>query len=73
MVTVFWLLFFIDRELIYPARLDAVIPQWVNHVMHTVPLVTVLIDTRLNNHTYNTYGINGLVFTIIYNLAYAVL
>lgn len=29
----FWLIYAVDRELVYPKQLDAIIPMWLNHVM----------------------------------------
>lgn len=36
----FWILWAIDRELVFPVSLDAFFPAWLNHIMHTsiVPL-----------------------------------
>ncbi|KAK4016666.1 androgen-induced gene 1 protein [Daphnia magna] len=38
--TTFWVLWAIDRELVFPVALDAFFPGWLNHIMHTsiVPL-----------------------------------
>jgi len=51
-VLMFWSLYAIDRELIYPEFLDKIIPSWVNHVMHTAPLPFILIDSLLICHKY---------------------
>jgi hypothetical protein len=34
---IFWGLFFINRELIWPKKLELLIPPWRNHVVHTMP------------------------------------
>ena len=31
------MIYAVDRELVYPKHLDALIPQWLNHVMVSVP------------------------------------
>ena len=31
----FWGLYAADRELVYPAALDKIVPVWVNHALHT--------------------------------------
>lgn len=46
----FWGLYAIDRELVYPKHLDEIIPNWLNHVMHTAPLFFMLVDTLLTCH-----------------------
>ena len=32
-VATFWVLYAVDRELVYPKALDAIIPTWLNHIM----------------------------------------
>ncbi|KAK3589590.1 hypothetical protein CHS0354_043051 [Potamilus streckersoni] len=39
-VITFWSIYMVDRELVFPKRLDAIIPFWLNHVMD---------NTRLNS------------------------
>jgi len=51
-VIMFWGLYAIDRELIYPVYLDKIIPGWVNHVMHTAPGPFILVDSLLICHKY---------------------
>jgi len=29
----FWMIYAVDRELVYPKILDKIIPSWLNHVM----------------------------------------
>ncbi|MEE6514163.1 hypothetical protein FKM82_022166 [Ascaphus truei] len=38
-VTSFWSIYAYDRELIYPAVLDSLIPQWLNHSMDFMDLL----------------------------------
>ncbi|KAA0188496.1 hypothetical protein HAZT_HAZT009109 [Hyalella azteca] len=40
--TSFWGLFFTDRELVFPKIFDEFFPSWLNHVVHTLPLVAVV-------------------------------
>ncbi|XP_018018848.1 androgen-induced gene 1 protein [Hyalella azteca] len=42
--TSFWGLFFTDRELVFPKIFDEFFPSWLNHVVHTLPLVAVLLE-----------------------------
>uniref|UniRef100_A0A915KDI2 Androgen-induced gene 1 protein n=1 Tax=Romanomermis culicivorax TaxID=13658 RepID=A0A915KDI2_ROMCU len=49
---VFWSLYAVDREMIFPKELDAFIPRWMNHVLHTAPVPFILVDTMLVCHKY---------------------
>ncbi|XP_031844584.1 androgen-induced gene 1 protein isoform X1 [Nomia melanderi] len=49
---VFWTLMFIDRELIFPKALDAYFPWWLNHLMHTMIVVSILVETILAPRKY---------------------
>ncbi|XP_068217198.1 androgen-induced gene 1 protein-like isoform X2 [Palaemon carinicauda] len=51
---IFWSLYAIDRELIFPAELDLWFPAWLNHVMHTLPAIGVLIEVFMVCHVYET-------------------
>jgi len=51
---IFWTLYAIDRELIFPESLDTWFPGWLNHVMHTLPAVGTLLEELLVPHTYQT-------------------
>jgi len=30
--TSFWILYAVDRELVFPKRMDAIVPGWANHL-----------------------------------------
>ncbi|KAK3862366.1 hypothetical protein Pcinc_031768 [Petrolisthes cinctipes] len=47
---IFWGLYAVDRELIFPVSMDAWFPGWLNHIMHTLPLLAVLVEMCLVNH-----------------------
>ncbi|BFZ21243.1 hypothetical protein BsWGS_24282 [Bradybaena similaris] len=49
-VVTFWLLYAVDRELVFPKRLDAIIPLWLNHVLHTTVMPFLLLDKFLIYH-----------------------
>jgi len=53
-VLTFWALYAIDRELVFPTVLDDIIPSWLNHVMHTTPLVFLLIERIMVYHWSST-------------------
>ncbi len=51
----FWLIYFVDRKLIYPVILDSIVPDWQNHVMHTLPLASLLLESFLTKHKYPSF------------------
>lgn len=51
-VVTFWGIYAVDRELVYPKALDKVIPQWLNHIMHTTVLPFLLIEKFMIYHQY---------------------
>jgi len=65
----FWSLYSIDRELVYPKVLDKIIPHWLNHVLHTAPVPFLLVDTLLVCHRYPSVRTGlfvGAILTTIY-------
>ncbi|XP_060098984.1 androgen-dependent TFPI-regulating protein [Heteronotia binoei] len=50
--TFFWMLYFYDRQLVYPKYLDAVIPVWLNHAMHSSIFPFALIELCFIPHRY---------------------
>ncbi|XP_071804632.1 androgen-induced gene 1 protein-like isoform X2 [Asterias amurensis] len=66
-VVVFWAIWAIDRELIFPKFLDQFFPAWLNHVMHTFVLPILLLDMYMIRHRYpsKTTGILGLAFVAL--------
>lgn len=49
---IFWGLYAVDRELIFPASMDAWFPGWLNHLMHTLPFFASIIEIVVTNHVY---------------------
>ncbi|KAJ3450227.1 androgen-induced protein 1-related [Anaeramoeba flamelloides] len=48
MTIVFWVLFNLDRELIFPqAQIDK-LPKYFNHVLHTLPMIAITIEYLIN-------------------------
>ena len=68
----FWGIYFVDRELIFPKKLDMVFASWHNHIMHTLPLVALLIDNLLTYHKYSRSFIKGASTTIFIAAAYCI-
>ncbi len=65
----FWTLYSIDRKLIFPEHMDAVIPVYVNHIMHTLPLGACLIDNILTRRSYPKF-FDGFKYTAMTALLY---
>ncbi|XP_030012135.1 androgen-dependent TFPI-regulating protein [Sphaeramia orbicularis] len=51
-VVLFWSIFAYDRELVYPASIDAFFPPWMNHAMHTFVLPVLLGEVLVQPHIY---------------------
>lgn len=65
----FWSLMLIDRELVFPKVLDAYFPWWLNHLMHTMIMVSTITETLIAPRTYpkRSKGLLGLLmFLLIY-------
>lgn len=70
-VTTFWSLYALDRELVYPKALDAIIPAWLNHVMHTTVLPLLLIEKSLVYH-HHPKRHNGIFIMSAFALSYLI-
>lgn len=62
---------FVDRELVLPKAVDPYFPWWLNHLMHTMIMITILIETILVPRTYPKRS-NGLLGIIIFLFIYLV-
>ncbi|OAD58277.1 Androgen-induced 1 protein [Eufriesea mexicana] len=65
----FWSLMFVDRELILPKALDPYLPWWLNHLMHSMIVVSIVIETILTPRKYpkRLQGLLGIItFVHIY-------
>ncbi|KAK3744376.1 hypothetical protein RRG08_010244 [Elysia crispata] len=51
-VITFWVLFAIDRELVFPKSHDHLVPFWLNHSLHTAVFPLLMIDKYLSHHRY---------------------
>ncbi|CAL4108854.1 unnamed protein product [Meganyctiphanes norvegica] len=65
----FWGLYAVDRKLIFPVSMDKWFPNWLNHGMHSVPIIGVFIEAWLVHHKFPK-RLTGVVtvacFTMIY-------
>ncbi|XP_033099702.1 androgen-dependent TFPI-regulating protein-like [Anneissia japonica] len=67
--TVFWILYSIDRELIFPASFDAIFPSWLNHIMHSVIIPFLVIEMYIIRHSYPSRK-NGILGCLAIGLSY---
>ncbi|XP_033727427.1 androgen-induced gene 1 protein-like [Pecten maximus] len=70
-VCTFWGIYFVDRELVYPKKLDKFIPSWLNHVMHTTILPFLLVDMYIVYHHFPT-RMRGLKILMSFACSYLV-
>lgn len=69
-VAVFWILYSIDRELIFPKVLDGIFPVWLNHVSHTAILPVLLMESYILKHRHPRKK-DGMTITAVFGLIYA--
>lgn len=50
--SLFWTLWFIDRELVLPKAMDPYFPMWLNHLMHTLIVFTTLFEMIATSRNY---------------------
>lgn len=70
-VTTFWAIYAVDRELIFPEALDKFFPSWLNHALHTYVLPLLLVDMLLVNHKYPSRRA-GMAGTLAFGLSYLI-
>ncbi|CAH1247685.1 AIG1 [Branchiostoma lanceolatum] len=60
----FWGIYAVDRELVYPSKLDAIIPSWLNHAWHTTTVPALLLEMYFvrRNYPARTAAVPGTVF-----------
>lgn len=65
----FWVLMMVDRELVLPSAVDPYFPSWLNHLMHTMIVVTTIVEmiTAPRQYPKRLAGLGGLLaFMAIY-------
>jgi hypothetical protein len=68
----FWSIYAIDRELVFPKIYDVVVPWWFNHCVHTNVAIVVLIETLLTPRRYPTSKSWELKLTSVVAFGYAI-
>ncbi|XP_064487469.1 androgen-induced gene 1 protein-like [Ornithodoros turicata] len=69
--TFFWSLYYIDPNFMFPPVLSLYYPSWLNHMVHTVPLVLIVIEIWLYRHQQPSReaGVTSLMcFSAVYVL-----
>ena len=59
--TSFWGIYAVDRELIWPKRLELIVPIYQNHIRHTLPMIGVLLDLFVSPKQYETSVLKGFM------------
>ncbi|KAF7274671.1 hypothetical protein GWI33_012652 [Rhynchophorus ferrugineus] len=76
-MSIFWIVFHIDRELIYPKIIDTFHPRWLNHTLHTaigLPLLLEIVSHKIDRTiSYKASRQYALIFLTGYLLVYQVL
>ncbi|XP_046672629.1 androgen-dependent TFPI-regulating protein-like isoform X1 [Homalodisca vitripennis] len=67
---VFWSVWFVDRELIFPIVMDKFLPPWINHSLHTTTSVIVLLEMYMCFHKYPAFK-PALLGITLYLLLYS--
>ncbi|XP_067625932.1 androgen-induced gene 1 protein [Eurosta solidaginis] len=65
----FWVVYTYDRELIFPKALDAIYPNWLNHISHTNIAMLAILDmfTCFRQYPSRKAGLTGsITFMALY-------
>lgn len=66
----FWSIYAVDRNLIYSKLNEKVIPSYQNHLVHTLPLFSAVLDSFVTKHTYNESYWKGISGTALFLSTY---
>ncbi|XP_043274500.1 androgen-induced gene 1 protein-like isoform X2 [Venturia canescens] len=68
----FWSLMFVDRELVLPKALDPYFPWWLNHLMHTLIMVSTVLEMIVAPRKYpkRSHGFTGLMVLMLVYLVW---
>ncbi|CAF0817012.1 unnamed protein product [Didymodactylos carnosus] len=67
----FWSIYIIDREMICPAEFEKLITPMLNHCMHTLPAIGVLLECFFHNHQYPSRTL-GIITVVLLSIAYII-
>ncbi|KAJ0181600.1 hypothetical protein K1T71_002322 [Dendrolimus kikuchii] len=66
---VFWSLYAIHKDLIFPENVEKLFPAWVNHTMHTTIVPFIILELLLSNRNYPSRKV-GMPVALLFNFAY---
>lgn len=71
--TGFWFIYLVDRDLVWEPGIELINPPLKNHVMHTLPIVVVLLESFLVDHNrrQERHGLKLLSSLLISYTSYA--
>jgi len=69
----FWGLYAIDRDLVFPDELDQFFPPITNHMMHTTPVVSLLIELCMYPHQYLPKEAGYIMIVIFMAIYYSII
>ncbi|XP_069705671.1 androgen-dependent TFPI-regulating protein-like isoform X4 [Periplaneta americana] len=67
--SVFWILFTLDRDLVYPAIVDQYLPPHVNQMMHTSISIAAVLELVLRPHQYRRLW-TDITILLLFNCSY---
>ncbi|KAL4710372.1 hypothetical protein ACJJTC_003769 [Scirpophaga incertulas] len=70
--SMFWCIFWVDRELVFPAVYDSIVPWWFNHCVHTNITVIIAVETLLTARRQPTNKKLELTLNSVVAFGYAV-
>lgn len=62
----FWGLYSINRELIFPKKVEEILPGWVNHSLHTSILVYAVLELLTSYHKPSSKKSQLLAVTAVF-------
>ncbi|CAF4871490.1 unnamed protein product [Pieris macdunnoughi] len=65
----FWSVYAVDKELIFPERVEKAYPPWINHPLHTFVSVFIILEMLTSNVTYPRRMV-GLAMINIFMFSY---
>lgn len=68
----FWVLYLTDRDLVYPAVWDSIIPPWMNHGVHTSTILFTGLELLVARSGDGSRRIEGIMYWVL-SLGYAAL
>ncbi|RVE48747.1 hypothetical protein evm_006521 [Chilo suppressalis] len=68
----FWTLYTIDRELVFPEIFDTIVPWWFNHCVHTNIAIILVVETLLTPRRHPTNKGLELKISTLVTFGYAV-